>query len=91
MHQKKNQSNPNSLFCYPLSNQVPSKGSMKKSYSTLAGKAIYIFAGFAVLVNFTGLFNTLMGPDAILYASISKTMVLKNDYVDNTFEYEIYK
>jgi len=50
MHQKKSiQPNLNSLSCYPLSNQIPSRGSMKKSYSTLAGKAIYIFVGFAVL------------------------------------------
>ncbi|MFI5186749.1 MAG: ArnT family glycosyltransferase [Chitinophagales bacterium] len=55
---------------------------MKKSDSIFAGKAIYIFIGFAVLINFTGLFNTLMGPDATLYASISKTMALNNDYVN---------
>src|SRR5215469_3313551 len=53
---------------------------MKKNI--LADKGIYIFIGLAVLLNFTGLFNTIMGPDAALYASISKTMATKNDYVN---------
>jgi 4-amino-4-deoxy-L-arabinose transferase-like glycosyltransferase len=55
---------------------------MNRLYNGVATYAIYVFIGLAVLINFTGLFNTIMGPDAALYASISKTMVLKNDFVD---------
>lgn len=55
---------------------------MNRIYNSFAANAIYILIGFAVLVNFTGLFNTIMGPDAALYASISKTMVLRNDFVN---------
>lgn len=43
---------------------------------------LYVFIGLAVAVNFTGLFVTLMGPDAALYATISKTMVLHHDYIN---------
>ncbi|HEY1871247.1 MAG TPA: glycosyltransferase family 39 protein [Chitinophagaceae bacterium] len=53
---------------------------MKKSI--LPDKGIYIFIGIAILLNFTGLFNTIMGPDAALYASISKNMAIKNDYIN---------
>ncbi len=55
---------------------------MNRLYSYFTGKVIYILIGFAVLVNLSGLFDTIMGPDAALYASISKTMVLKNDFVN---------
>lgn len=43
---------------------------------------LYFFIALAVAVNFSGLFVTLMGPDAALYATISKTMVLHHDYVN---------
>lgn len=36
----------------------------------------------AVLVNFTGLLSPVWGVDANLYASISKTMVIENNYVE---------
>ncbi len=36
----------------------------------------------AVLVNFTGLLSPIWGVDANLYASISKTMVIENNYVE---------
>ena len=52
---------------------------MNRLHSYFTGEVIYILIGFAVLVNLSGLFDTIMGPDAALYASISKTMVLKND------------
>lgn len=45
-------------------------------------KIIYLFIILAVLVNFSGLFVTLMNIDATRYATIAKTMVLKNDYVN---------
>jgi 4-amino-4-deoxy-L-arabinose transferase-like glycosyltransferase len=36
----------------------------------------------AVAVNFSGLFLIILGPDGTLYASIAKTMVLKNNYIE---------
>jgi len=42
----------------------------------------YILIGAAVLVNFSGLFVTIMGPDAALYATIAKTMVQHHDYTN---------
>jgi 4-amino-4-deoxy-L-arabinose transferase-like glycosyltransferase len=44
-------------------------------------KWLYLFIGLAVLLNFSGLFVTIMGPDGTLYATIAKTMVQRNDYV----------
>lgn len=43
---------------------------------------LYLFIALAVAVNFSGLFVTIMGPDAALYATIAKTMVLHHDYVN---------
>lgn len=45
-------------------------------------KWLYLFIGMAVIINFTGLFTTIMGPDANLYANIAKTMVQRNNYAD---------
>jgi 4-amino-4-deoxy-L-arabinose transferase-like glycosyltransferase len=45
-------------------------------------KWLYIFIAMAVLVNFSGLFTTIIGPDGTLYAMIAKTMVLRHDYVN---------
>ncbi|WP_276480816.1 ArnT family glycosyltransferase [Paraflavitalea pollutisoli] len=36
----------------------------------------------AVLVNLSGLFITILGPDGALYASIAKTMVQRNNYIE---------
>src|SRR5262245_31603633 len=49
-------------------------------------KWLYFFIGLAVLVNFSGLFVPLMDPDAGVYASISKNMLVRNDYVDLWFQ-----
>ncbi|HEY9197167.1 MAG TPA: glycosyltransferase family 39 protein, partial [Mucilaginibacter sp.] len=43
---------------------------------------LYLFIGLAVVVNFTGLCTTIMGPDANLYATVAKNMVLRNNYRD---------
>ncbi len=43
---------------------------------------IQILTGLAVLVNFSGLFVTILGPDGILYASIAKTMVQHNNFIE---------
>jgi 4-amino-4-deoxy-L-arabinose transferase-like glycosyltransferase len=48
-------------------------------------KWLYFLIGLAVLVNFSGLFVPLMDPDAGVYASISKNMVLRNDYINLWF------
>lgn len=48
-------------------------------------KWLYFLIGLAVLVNFSGLFVPLMDPDAGVYASISKNMVQRNDYVNLWF------
>ena len=45
-------------------------------------KWLYLFIAMAVLVNFSGLFITIIGPDGTLYATIAKTMVLHHDYVN---------
>ncbi|SDF62833.1 4-amino-4-deoxy-L-arabinose transferase [Mucilaginibacter pineti] len=45
-------------------------------------KWLYLFIGMAVLVNFSGLFTTIIGPDGNLYANVAKTMVLRNNYTD---------
>jgi len=45
-------------------------------------KWLYFFIGLAVALNFSGLFVTIMGPDAALFATISKTMVLRHDYIN---------
>ncbi|GAB3924312.1 ArnT family glycosyltransferase [Mucilaginibacter myungsuensis] len=45
-------------------------------------KWLYILIGMAVLVNFSGLFVTIIGPDGTFYATIAKTMVQKHDYVN---------
>jgi 4-amino-4-deoxy-L-arabinose transferase-like glycosyltransferase len=43
---------------------------------------LYVFIAAAVAVNFSGLFVTIMGPDAALYATIAKTMVQRHDYLN---------
>jgi len=45
-------------------------------------KWLYILIGIAVLVNFSGLFVTIIGPDGTNYAGIAKTMVQRHDYID---------
>jgi len=45
-------------------------------------KWLYIFIAVAVLVNFSGLFVIIIGPDGTLYATIAKTMALHHDYVN---------
>ncbi len=45
-------------------------------------KWLYVFIAAAVVVNFSGLFVTIIGPDGTLYATIAKTMALHHDYVN---------
>src|SRR5476651_1135986 len=55
---------------------------MDQIKSTRQKNWLYLFIGLAVLVNFSGLFIPIIGPDGTLYALIAKTMVLRNDYAD---------
>src|SRR4051812_13416805 len=43
---------------------------------------LYALIALAVLLNFSGLFVTIIAPDGALYATIAKTMVLNNNYTD---------
>jgi len=45
-------------------------------------KLLYTLLVVAALVNFSSLLTPIAGPDAAIYASISKTMVQHNDYVN---------
>jgi 4-amino-4-deoxy-L-arabinose transferase-like glycosyltransferase len=45
-------------------------------------KWLYLFIGMAVLVNLSGLFIPIIGPDGILYADIAKTMAVHTNYVE---------
>ncbi len=49
-------------------------------------KSLCYLIAIAALVNFSGLFVPLMDPDAGVYASISKNMVLHNDYLNLWFQ-----
>jgi 4-amino-4-deoxy-L-arabinose transferase-like glycosyltransferase len=48
-------------------------------------KWLYFFISLAVLINFSGLFVPLMDPDAGVYASISRNMLWRNDYINLWF------
>ncbi|MGZ3873877.1 MAG: ArnT family glycosyltransferase [Mucilaginibacter sp.] len=53
---------------------------MDNDQTTVPSKWLYLFTGFAVLINFSGLFIPITGPDGALYAVIAKTMVQRNDF-----------
>ena len=55
---------------------------MEETFTDQRQKWLYIFIGIAVLINFSGLFVTIIGPDGALYASIAKNMVVNNNYSD---------
>ena len=55
---------------------------MNEQTITTNFKWLYIFIAMAVVVNFSGLFVLIIGPDGTLYATIAKTMVLRHDYVN---------
>lgn len=54
---------------------------MNPAIDPVEKKCVAILILLAVLANCSGLFVTILGPDGALYASIAKTMVIKNDYV----------
>jgi 4-amino-4-deoxy-L-arabinose transferase-like glycosyltransferase len=54
--------------------------------SSTVDKWLYLFIGLAALVNFSGLFVPLMDPDAGVYASVTRNMVEKNDYLNLYFQ-----
>lgn len=51
-----------------------------------AGRLDWALLGLTVLLNFSALFVTIMGPDGALYASIAKSMVQRGDYVNMVAE-----
>jgi len=55
---------------------------MRQSNPAIDKQWHYLFIGVAVLINLTGLFIPIMGPDGTLYATIAKTMVQRNNYVE---------
>lgn len=55
---------------------------MNQQITATSSKWLYLFIAMAVLVNFSGLFITIIAPDGTLYATIAKTMVLRHDYVN---------
>lgn len=54
---------------------------MNPAIDPVEKKCLVILILLAALANCSGLFVTILGPDGALYASIAKTMVIKNDYV----------
>lgn len=55
---------------------------MQEELSDQSTKWLYLFIGLAVLLNFSGLFVTVMGPDGALYASIARYMAQHDNFVD---------
>ncbi len=55
---------------------------MMQSNLAIDKQWLYLFIGVAVLINLIGLFIPIMGPDGTLYATIAKTMVQRNNYVE---------
>jgi 4-amino-4-deoxy-L-arabinose transferase-like glycosyltransferase len=55
---------------------------MQKVLADQTTKWLYLFIGFAVLLNFTGLFVRVIGPDGALYATIAKGMAQHNNFSD---------
>jgi len=55
---------------------------MQKVSADQTTKWLYLFIGFAVFLNFTGLFVTVIGPDGALYATIAKGMAQHNNFSD---------
>ncbi len=55
---------------------------MQNQAPAIAVKWLYLFIGMAVMVNLSGLFVPIAGPDGTLYASIAKTMAQRNNFVD---------
>ncbi len=55
---------------------------MNQPQSVSYAKWLYLFIGVAAVINLTGLFVPIMGPDGTLYATIAKTMVQRHNYVE---------
>jgi len=55
---------------------------MQNELSEQKTKWLYLFIVLAALINFSGLFVTIMAPDGALYASIAKHMVQSDNYSD---------
>ncbi len=55
---------------------------MQYSFPNIKKNILYILLLLAVLVNFSGLFSTILGTDGTLYACIAKTMAKNNDFIN---------
>lgn len=55
---------------------------MQQNQTAFKENWLYLFIGFAVFLNFSGIFIPIIGPDGTLYALIAKTMAQRNDFVD---------
>lgn len=55
---------------------------MDKQNPAIDARWLYLFIGIAVLVNLSGIFVPITGPDGTLYASIAKTMAQRNNFVE---------
>jgi 4-amino-4-deoxy-L-arabinose transferase-like glycosyltransferase len=55
---------------------------MDQPSTALQTRCLYFFVLLAVIVNFSGLFIPIIGPDGTLYALIAKNMVQRNDYIN---------
>ena len=55
---------------------------MEDTLSDQRRKWLYLFIGLAALINFSGLFVTIIGPDGTLYATIAKTMAVTNNFTE---------
>lgn len=55
---------------------------MQKVLAERPAQWLYFFIGMAALLNCSGLFVPVMGPDGALYASIAKTMAQHNNFTD---------
>src|SRR5919205_2558241 len=53
---------------------------MERSFKS--SRVLYLFIAIAVALNFSGLFVTILEPDAARYAAVAKTMGLKNNYIE---------
>ncbi|RYY25184.1 MAG: glycosyl transferase, partial [Chitinophagaceae bacterium] len=59
---------------------------MDSSQLTGPYRWLKLLLSLAVFANFAPLFVTVLGPDGTLYAAISKTMAIENDYVNLMWE-----
>jgi len=73
---------PGKTACHSPRNKISLPLSRMEHQPALSTKWLYLFIGMAVVVNFSGLFIPITGPDGTLYAVIAKNMVQSNNYAE---------